>query len=879
MPLFPPNGYLAWSAHYDESLSGSLFFSDRPEQGLRIAIVIGVPSRIISVFESNLQETYSPGWQLLSRRFSRAGAGIYGMDMYIAVFSQPMQNEPETFEITLPPGDGDLLYSIGMIGYEVEVLPGREIGLIAEEWGDRLGSAGYYFEASPDVQLAETLLPPGYEAFMPAVVVARRTDPSAAAHTFPELEPYADFSPNALNWRRTSRARWFRGMSGDPWAYFVGLKYRDMQPQSGGGYPPGVWAKGMNVNFAYNTDPPQAELIRVFAASFLFGEVQSSPPFLLTSWNVQDDLPTEDVGRPQFTRRSMAVSLPLSYEPQTEIELHNPVIPTTLYRGLPRNSSRSGGLVQLDLEPIEARWQRAVSKQPFIRLGTFTGQQALQDLLTQRQTEFDFLQWEPIPVLYWPDGMIPTLKNPSITIGENISVFDEVLELLAAFPGYTLDWTPENRLRVVVPPFAPNAPASLILNARDGVFERTGYTKTELVRSVRVKSQPFEFTPGLESVVNPVAVRVADNEFSTNPIANKPDVRTRGDIQAGSTTLRVRNTLSFAPGDWLYIAGAGAGGQPLAAQILSITGNDITLSATASTTVSEALVRYLYHYPPPPDNSGVETTVITYGAGYVEVTYLQPFRPNTIVDEATVRGTVLVDTWRLPALPPPLPYQTTDQAVDVVIGAGWTQIYASPVRDRLALASDTWGGFVRVEARRTAGGIEWRIKADTFADGGAFVAPGNFTIRRWFAGYRIYLDVRASVWKKGSATYSAEYKNPSGYLDLPEIDVSATGITESETLQRLARLIAEYRSRQAIQWQLSLSQPWALRPTDKGRRIELPGGIEVIPDAYRLGVAYGLEEVSAPMVVSAWQYNSLTYLLANEDGDLLANNAGDVLGR
>lgn len=35
----------------------------------------------------------------------------------------------------------------------------------------------------------------------------------------------------------------------------------------------------------------------------------------LVSWNVQDDLPTEDTGQPGFVRRSLNISVPLSYEP------------------------------------------------------------------------------------------------------------------------------------------------------------------------------------------------------------------------------------------------------------------------------------------------------------------------------------------------------------------------------------------------------------------------------------------------------------------------------------------------------------------------------------------------------------------------------------
>ncbi|GIV82195.1 MAG: hypothetical protein KatS3mg051_1549 [Anaerolineae bacterium] len=597
----------------------------------------------------------------------------------------------------------------------------------------------------------------------------------------------------------------------------------------------------------------------------------------LIAWVAQDDLPTEDITRANFVRRALEIAVPVSYEPNGEVELINPVITGTLYRGMPRNSSRTGGSIRIELEPIEARWQRAVSKRPFQQVGSYTGAQTLQALLTQRQAEFEFLQWETIPDLYWPDGTIPTLVNPATQLDENTSVFDEVLQILAAFPGYTVDWTPDDRLRIVIPPFAPNAPAPKILTARDGNFVRTGYVKTEVVRSVRVKSQPYAFSGGRELVVQPVALRLADQEFANNPLTNKPDVSTRGNISAASTTLNVLDASIFAVGDWLYIAGAGTGGQPLTAQITAVSGNTITLDTAASTSANDVLVRYLHNYPPPPDNIGIESTARQYGPGYIEASYVQPFVENTIVATGTVQASVRLDTWRLPALPPPLPYQTTDQAVDIPITTNWTNVYTGNLRDRLAMIFETNGNRIYVDARVVENGVEWRIRASTYGDGGANV--GAITIRRWLAAFRFVLEARASVWKRGAATFSAEYRNPDGYLDLPEVDVSATGITSSEQLQRLARLIAEYRSRQAAQWTLELSQPWALLPTDKGRRLELPGGVVVVADGYRLGINYGAQDVAAPLVCNAWQYTQLTYILSNEAGDLLARADGDVLGR
>lgn len=608
-----------------------------------------------------------------------------------------------------------------------------------------------------------------------------------------------------------------------------------------------------------------------------YGSLPSLAPTPLLSWSVSDDLPTEEVGRPQFTRRSLEISVPVSYEPNAEVVLQRPTNPhQPYYRGIPRDSARSGGLVRMELEPIESRWQRAISKRRFILSGAHGGRQTLEALLAMRYSEFDYLRWQPIPDLYWPDGSVPTLQNPSTN--SEISVYDEVLEILSAFPGYTIDWTPDDDLRIVIPPFAPNAPAPLALTARDGNYERTGLAITETVRSARVRSQPYEFSADRDYVAQPVALRIADNEFATSSIANKPDTSTRGSINTGSTQLVVGTSSIFQVGDWLYVPGAGSGNQALQAQIVAISGGIITLNTPAQNSASNVLVRFLHNYPPPPDDAEIISTERRYGAGYVEYTYRQSFNEDIIVQPGSVQISISVDTWRLPALPPPLPYQTTETIVDVPISTSWTLIYDSNVRDRLAMIFETNNNRVRVYARIVDNSVEYRINASTYGDGAVNTGSG-ITSRRWFAGYRFTLEARASIWKRGNAVYVGEYRNPTGYLDLPEIDVSLTGITDNTLLQRLAQLIADYRSRQRIQWRLELSQPWALNPEHKGRLVQLPGGTLLIPDSYRLGVAYGADSVDSNMSINAWQYARIIEVLSNSAGDLLANNAGNVLGR
>lgn len=873
MPLFPPDGlYVRSYFSAEDATSISCNFPARTVPGRRIAVIVAIPNPLISVFSATPPSI--PGWN--TDYYGWYLHQMYSRDLHIAVFSQPLSNAESNLTINLPSPSGEN-YDISLVAYEIETLPNVQLALVQSADSRRLGATGNYLEATPDLQIADTPLA-SYEAFSIGVVAARRSKPTGAAHNFPKLEPLPPgdsfIQPNALGWAHGGMARWVPFMEPEPaWALYIGQRYGNQYPVWN---PPGAWATGMNVNFAHNTDPPIPELLRLYAVTLLYNVAPNSDA-LLQQWTAQDDLPTEDISRPRFVQRALEVAVPVSYEPTSEVELRNPVLPDVLYRGRPRNSTRQGGLVRLELEPIEARWQRAISKRSFQQVGTFTGAQVLQALLTQRQTEFDFLQWETIPALYWPDGTIPQLINPATQLDERTSVYDEVLQILAAFPGYTVDWTPDNRLRIVIPPFAPNAPAPKILNSRDGNYVRTGYVKTELVRSVRVKSQPYAFSGGRELVVRPVSLRLADQEFATDAIANKPDASTRGNISAASTTLNVLDASIFAVNDRLYIAGAGTGGQPLMAQITAISGNTITLNTAASTNANDVLVRFLHNYPPPPDNIGIESTARQYGAGYIETTYVQPFAENTIVDTATVQASVRLDTWRLPVLPPPLPYQTTDQAVDVPITTAWTNVYTGNLRDRLGMLFEINSNRIYVDARLVGNAVEWRIRASTYGDGGANV--GGLTVRRWLAGFRFVLEARASVWKRGNATFSAEYRNPDGYLDLPEVDVSATGITSSEQLQRLARLIAEYRSRQAVQWTLELSQPWALLPTDKGRQVELPGGVVVVADGYRVGANYGTQDVSAPLICNAWQYTQLTYILSNEAGDLLARADGDVLGR
>lgn len=69
-------------------------------------------------------------------------------------------------------------------------------------------------------------------------------------------------------------------------------------------------------------------------------------------------------------------------------------------------------------------------------------------------------------------------------------------------------------------------------------------------------------------------------------------VTTTGSINAASTSLTVASASSFAVGQGIYVAGAGAAGVPLITTITAIAGSTITLAAAASLSVSGALVQH-----------------------------------------------------------------------------------------------------------------------------------------------------------------------------------------------------------------------------------------------------------------------------------------------
>jgi hypothetical protein len=531
----------------------------------------------------------------------------------------------------------------------------------------------------------------------------------------------------------------------------------------------------------------------------------------LTAWDVSDDLPTEDVTQPNFVRKGLSITIPRSDTLPDDVSLYNPLLPQALYRGKPLSSGFSGGSAVWQLEPIEARWQRARPRKKLAQQGPFTGAQALTALLTARKTEFSFLDWNTIPTLYWPGGSTPSFPNLFInTDGDDrarASVYDELVTLIAAFPGYSLDFDPQDKLRVVIPPFAPNAPAAITVSTVDADWFETGYSKTDLVRSVRVRSQPYAFL---------------DDPL---PIA-KPIMR------------------GFIPPTWASVS------PPIPAPTSLVYSNEGDYIAT--------------------------TEFINFGM-------LLPFSIEGLLpDLSTVKVDLNLERWRyLDPFEPPVKQLSNLQLLDVAIPNDGAEHNLTPA----AVWSEGWVTTVptnttyNVYGKITAQGIEIRVEASLASFGWVTRAfPPGATYRKFWFASRLYVDVVAKAWQEGAAKFTGDYLLENGYLDLPDLDVSLLGVNDDGALNRLARLIAEYRSRQAVKWTLNLHQPWALGPTDKGRRVNLgTTGIQVLLDSLRSRIAYENERISAVSVAGAWQYQQFSNLLSRTNGDILARANGDVL--
>jgi len=601
------------------------------------------------------------------------------------------------------------------------------------------------------------------------------------------------------------------------------------------------------------------------------------------AWDVSDDLPTEDVTQPGFVRKALSITLPRPDPCPEDVILTNPLASTwPLYRGRPINSQVQGGQIRYQLDGIEARWQRARPKKSILQTGALTIKQALVALLTARQAEFSYIQWGYIPEIHWPDGSIPQFPNLVISVDPSDpgrkTVYDEVVALLAAAPGYSLDFDVNNRLRIVIPPFAPNAQDPLNLYDFDGNFEETGYVTTDIVRSVRVLSKPFEFLDSAEDAIKPITARFANSIYQI--VATDSRLTTTGSIGAGSSSLSVQSIIDFAVGQYIYVAGAGAGGAGLVAAINGITGTTLTLSANASTSVQSVLVRHAGLYPPVDDDAATEDRDIVYGPDIFEDTFVIPYTPNILVDYSTFKVNVILSRWRYPEKNGiPIPEQLDDQAAVAVPvpNDGIEHLVFDQPNGTWVDFAVLFQGPVRVYCTHINQGIRCRIQFTAYVDGAVWRGFGQFTGRRWELGARFRITATSKRWQQGTTGYVGEYLYEPGYSDLPDLDVSSTGIADNATLQALARHIANYKSRQATRIALKINQPWNIEPDDKGRRVNLPNGDQVIPDSYRLGVSYSPTGVQASMDILAWRYARFAWLLATASGDLLATADGTVI--
>lgn len=201
---------------------------------------------------------------------------------------------------------------------------------------------------------------------------------------------------------------------------------------------------------------------------------------------------------------------------------------------------------------------------------------------------------------------------------------DLVLLVRAAFPGNRMETFDLVTLEMHAHPASDTAPPppeletypprelveTAVLNAASAAEaaaaaeEAKETANTAAAAAAEMAETVAEFSPRIEAAESAAlsAAEQADSvasvanfglaSLSYGPTLSGSPFRTTGAISSGSNVLTAASSATFAAGQGIYIAGAGAGGAPLIATITTIEANTITIDQPASTTVSGALVQH-----------------------------------------------------------------------------------------------------------------------------------------------------------------------------------------------------------------------------------------------------------------------------------------------
>jgi hypothetical protein len=507
------------------------------------------------------------------------------------------------------------------------------------------------------------------------------------------------------------------------------------------------------------------------------------------AWNAAADLPTEDVGKPKFARRSVNAVVPRGdYSSSRGLLIKNPVdASSTRWAGIARNARVDNAVLHLELEGIEAQWQRARPRRDLIINNSMSLQTALETLLTERQQEFAFLQWLPIPYFFWPDGsLIPNIPALQVVVDSSDpnrpSVYDEVLNLLRIAPGYSVNFTADGRLKIVIPPFDPNAVSPVLVNHWDGHLEPIGYSNENLTRYVRVISKPYKLSDGAISLAPATSIRV--------------------NVDAGVFSIAVPQDTT--PGTVDY---------------------------------------------------NEKTSIYTY---YVN-TWDIPFHEDIVLVVDTIQLNVNLDVYRLI----PQPSSNVARVADFVatfnlpIDGTWHKIIDTG-NHTFGLVRLPISNFARVFARYNGRSISIRLEASITTFGGS--TEGVWLLPRftdYHHGYRVRVEATAQGLQQSANEYEGIYFNQEGAVDLPDVDLSLSGISDPATLTKIAWMIARRNNQTANKYRLRLFAPWILHPDQLGETIT--DGIHTyVLDSVRERVESRREAIVAESDWECWVYTPIT---------------------